>query len=137
MEKVNLKILSDIHCELYVDQNFITDIPKDTLTKIPLSKGEYLITLKSTINPQVKFEGTMVLLYDKVYKANFIAVINSNPELIRDCDLVFSKTHGTYYNLLTNQYLAGEWAYGFPFSEGLACVVNKEDKKGYIDKKVR
>ena len=58
MEKVNLKILSDIHCELYVDQNFITDIPKDTLTKIPLSKGEYLITLKSTINPQVKFEGT-------------------------------------------------------------------------------
>lgn len=114
MEKVNLKILSDIHCELYVDQNFITDIPKDTLTKIPLSKGEYLITLKSTINPQVKFEGTMVLLYDKVYKANFIAVINSNPELIRDCDLVFSKTHGTYYNLLTNQYLAGECV-SFPF----------------------
>ena len=76
----------------------------------------------------------MVLLYDKVYKANFIPTINSNPDLIRDCDLVFSQTHGTYYNLLSNQYLAGEWAYGFPFSEGLACVVNKENKRGYIDR---
>lgn len=134
MEKVNLKILSDIHCELYVDLEFVTDIKKDTLIKIPLPKGEYLITLRSTINPQVKYEGTMVLLYDKVYKANFIPTINSNPDLIRDCDLVFSRTRGTYYNLLTNQYLAGEWDFGFPFSEGLACVVNKENKRGYIDK---
>ena len=134
MEKVNLKILSDIHCELHVDSEFVTDIKKDTLVKIPLPKGEYLITLRSTINPQVKFEGTMLLLYDKVYKANFIPTINSNPDLIRDCDLVFSRTRGTYYNLLTNQYLAGEWDFGFPFSEGLACVVNKENKRGYIDK---
>ena len=36
MEKVNLKILSDIHCELYVDSEFVTDIKKDTLIKIPL-----------------------------------------------------------------------------------------------------
>ena len=28
MEKVNLKILSDIHCELYVDSEFVTDIKK-------------------------------------------------------------------------------------------------------------
>jgi len=53
MEKVNLKILSDIHCELHVDSEFVTDIKKDTLVKIPLPKGEYLITLRSTINPQV------------------------------------------------------------------------------------
>lgn len=41
MEYYDLKVLSDIHCEVYIDSEFKGVAKRDELTKFSLKKGEY------------------------------------------------------------------------------------------------
>ena len=47
MERVNLKILPNIHCEVYLDGEFQCIACKDNYTKLNLRPGEYDVLLLS------------------------------------------------------------------------------------------
>ena len=80
MEVVYLKILSDIHCEVYVDNEMKVVAPKNTLTKIQLLQGEYYVQLVSTVNPNYKIERVVSLGYDKVLNVQFSEIVRLHPE---------------------------------------------------------
>lgn len=87
MEEVNLKIIPDIPCEVYVDYEFITVAKKGTMTKILLCRGEYAIRLVSTVNSNYYIEDVIMLEYDKVWKVAFTDLVERNPELRKDSEL--------------------------------------------------
>lgn len=66
MNDFYLKILSDIHCEVYIDNELKTIAKKDTLTMIPIRQGEYYVQLVSIVNSRYKIERVVSLDYDKL-----------------------------------------------------------------------
>ena len=103
MNDFYLKILSDIHCEVYIDDDFITIAPKNTLTKVSLNKGQYFVQFISTVNPNYKITQIIELDCDKVVQIRFIDLIENNKELERDSDYGCYGKSRTIKNLITRR----------------------------------
>lgn len=136
MEEVNLKIIPDIPCEVYVDYEFITVANKGTMTKIPLCRGEYAIRLVSTVNSNYYIEDVIVLEYDKVWKADFCTLIERHPELRKDVELQINDDR-IYDCLLCREiYIKEKYDYIDNYFNHLGWIrVKRNDKWGYISLK--
>ena len=131
MDEVYLKILSDIHCEVYVDNELMAIAKKNSLTKIPLRKGEYFVQLASTTNPNYKIEQIIALEYDKVWQVAFIDYVKSHTEYIGDDDLCI--LNNWIVNIVTGEKIVLlDYDKVYDFSGGIA-LVEKNGKCGYID----
>lgn len=141
MEVVYLKILSDIHCEVYVDNEFKDVVKKNTLTKIPMRQGEYLVRLVSTINSNYKLEQIVDLKYDKIINAQFIKIAESHPEWDLDSDYRECPITRNLKNVITGKVISLYYQYHCvsdniaPFKDGLARVANTNRKWGYLNTK--
>lgn len=114
MEEYELKVTSDIPCEVFIDYQKVAVIQKDKMTRFFLRKGEYNIQMVSTINPLVKKEDFIFIEYNKYYVANFKELIRSTPDLVRDEDLrMVNVEEGwrsyRYMNVLTGDFLPGSF----------------------------
>ena len=56
MDTVNLKILSDIECNVYIDNKFIAKAKRNIIEQILLSKGEYWLQCICAHNHKYKIE---------------------------------------------------------------------------------
>ena len=141
MEVVYLKILSDIHCEVYVDNEFKDVVKKNTLTKIPMRQGEYLVRLVSTINSNYKLEQIVDLKYDKIINAQFIKIAESHPEWDLVSDYRECPITRNLKNVITGEVISLYSQYHCvsdniaPFKDGLARVANINGKWGYLNTK--
>lgn len=73
-----LKVLSDLDCSLFIDGEFIQNITADTVTKIPLRKGEYIIECCSLLDSTIKQIEEILLEYDRLYKVTLLDSILNN-----------------------------------------------------------
>lgn len=129
-DELFLKILSDIHCEVYIDDEFRLVAKKNTLTKVSLCRGEYFIRLVSTVNPSYSIDQIITLEYDKVLKVDFVRLVKSNPEFLRDTDIP-RLTERSFKNLLTGEVISVSYDSCKEFYRGRA-IVAKNKKFGLI-----
>lgn len=116
MSEVFLKILSDLQCDVYVDDIYKATANQDVLEKIPLIKGEYVVQLVSTEIPSYKIKQVVLLEYDRVLIGNFF-------ERINESDLVYVQNEKSYKNLALNIPITPPiYEEGMIFSEGVAKV---------------
>ena len=132
MEENTLKIVTDIHCEVYVDYEFVGISIKNQMTRLTLKRAEYLIKLVSTVNPNLVMEDIVNLEYDKVLKCSFSELTKQRLELIRECDLRFSREHHSFVDLITKTVLPYTYDDANNFKEGLSCA-KKDGKYGFIN----
>ena len=123
MEEVYLKILSDIHCEVYVDNEFVLAVKKDVLTKVPMKQGEYFVTLVSVINSNYSIEQIVSLDRDRILSPNFIQIVKSKPELLRDRDFVCLDGNNIL-NLVTGETIPTSYTSISHYCDGVAIVHN-------------
>ena len=137
MEVVYLKILSDIHCEVYVDNELRAVAPKNTLTKIQLLQGEYYVQLVSTVNPNYKIERVVSLDYDKVLNVQFSEIVRLHPEYLRDTDVIWIRDNQSYIakNLVSGKIISDAYDYVNAvndFKNGIS-IVYKNKLVGVVD----
>ena len=138
MDDVYLKILSDIHCEVYIDNELKTIAKKDTLTMIPIRQGEYYVQLVSTVNSRYKIEKVVSLDYDKVLNVKFIELIQLHPEWLKDSDVVWVGDYQSSYrikNLVTGEIVSSSYDYvnsTNDFNNGIS-IVRKNKLTGVVN----
>lgn len=111
MEYYELKILSDINCDVYLDYELKGTAKKNELTKFLLPKGEYHLMLVSTINSQYYIDEFIFIEYNRLYRACFLPLINEFPDKIQDSDVrMFPTSEGAVFrNLLSGKLLPGKF----------------------------
>ncbi|MBR4438825.1 MAG: WG repeat-containing protein [Bacteroidales bacterium] len=136
MAEYYLKVRSDLDCEVWIDDEFITVAKKDKTEKIPLREGVYFVQLKNPTNNSfiVTYEKVKLIGYDDFLKPNFIELIESHPGLLRDEDLSFISDVRCFKNLLTGREITPHiYDNGSRFKEGFA-VAGKGTQYGVINK---
>ena len=127
MECYDLKVLSDIHCEVYIDSEFKGVAKRNELAKFPLKKGEYHLKLVSTICTQFYIEEFIFIEYDKIYRANFVQLFESRSDLINDYNIRVLpvgnrwRREYTLYNLLIGRRLEHTYEID-PWNDGLESI---------------
>lgn len=138
MEEVNLKIFSDIPCEVYVDNDLKAVAKKNTLTKVPLRQGEYYVQLVSTVNSRYKIERVVSLDYDKVLNVQFSELVHLHPEWLRDTDVVWIGDINKYFkakNLVSGEIVSSAYDYvnsTKDFKNGIS-IVRKNNLTGVVN----
>ena len=66
-----IKIITDSHCDIYIDGDFISNIEPNNLKKISLEAGEYWVQIVCCSDTNKKYEEVVNLQYDKVIKTDF------------------------------------------------------------------
>ena len=133
MDKYNLKILSDIDCNIYVDNELLATTKPNEMTIIPLSRGEYWVQCVCTYNPGYKIEQIVCVEYHKVLKLDFVSLIEANPDYAIDSDFQYIKETKSYINKLTGKEITScIYDDGREFYKGRAKV-KRNDLWGYID----
>lgn len=138
MEEVNLKIFSDIPCEVYVDNDLKAVAKKNTLTKVPVRQGEYYVQLVSTVNSRYKIERVVSLDYDKVLNVQFSELVHLHPEWLRDTDVVWIGDINKYFkakNLVSGEIVSSAYDYvnsTKDFKNGIS-IVRKNNLAGVVN----
>lgn len=138
MEEVNLKIFSDIPCEVYVDNDLKAVAKKNTLTKVPVRQGEYYLQLVSTVNSRYKIERVVSLDYDKVLNVQFSELVHLHPEWLRDTDVVWIRDIDKYIkakNLVSGEIVSSAYDYvdsTKDFKNGIS-IVRKNNLAGVVN----
>lgn len=109
MSEICLKILSDVHCEVYVDDEYKTVASKDTLTKVYLKKGQYYVQFISTVNSNYKINKIIELDYDIVVQVQFLELVEKCQELERDSDFGCYGKYRVIKNLITGKEIQVEY----------------------------
>ena len=134
MDSVFLKILCDVKCIVYIDNNIELVCRPNELTSISLSKGAYWIKCVCDANHKFQYEETITINQSFLLNVSFKDIIKSKPELLNDDDIVFSEKDHTYVNVITgNALFSSTYDYGEKFKFGLASVENN-GKRGCVDK---
>lgn len=136
MEEVNLKIFSDIPCEVYVDNDLKAVAKKNTLTKVPVRQGEYYVQLVSTVNPDYKIERIVSLDYDKVLNVHFLEIVRLHPEYLRDTDILWIRDNQSFKakNLVSGEIVSSSYDYVHStndFQNGIS-IVSKNKLTGVV-----
>lgn len=138
MEEVNLKIFSDIPCEVYVDNDLKAVAKKNILTKVPVRQGEYYVQLVSTVNSRYKIERVVSLDYDKVLNVQFSELVHLHPEWLRDTDVVWIRDIDKYIkakNLVSGEIVSSAYDYvdsTKDFKNGIS-IVRKNNLAGVVN----
>lgn len=138
MNDFYLKILSDIHCQVYIDNELKTIAKKDTLTMIPIRQGEYYVQLVSTVNSRYKIERVVSLDYDKVLNVQFSELVHLHPEWLRDTDVVWIGDINKYFkakNLVSGEIVSSAYDYvdsTKDFKNGIS-IVRKNNLAGVVN----
>ena len=134
MNEVNLKILSDIDCNVYVDNELVAIAKQNQIEIIPLSKGEYWVQCVGVSNKNYKIEQIVSIEGHKVIKLNFIELIESNPKLWSDTELKYSSEIKSYIHTITKKEItSSKYNQGFDFVNGSA-IVERDKKYGLINR---
>lgn len=108
MENCILKILPNIHCEVYLDGEFQLVAHKNTYTKLNLRPGEYDIELLGTYNRNYKLSYSLRLADDKIIRADFISEAKRHTDWHQEEDFVcYNNQDGikVWQNLITTEVL--------------------------------
>ena len=148
MDAFYLKIIVDIPCEFFIDSEFKGIVRKDSLTKIPLNKGEYQLLLRSTVNHNYSIEEFIFIEYDRLLKYSFRERFASRQYLVQDSDIrmTFTEEGYRFRDIALGLDLPGEFSvepYMYysdnvsieemtRFHEGLAAVQNKSHGNQYF-----
>ena len=133
MNKVNLKILSDIDCNVYVDNELLANVKQNEVAIIPLCIGEYWLQCVCPQNPMYKIEQIVFVEYHKILRLDFASLIDSNPDYAIDDDFVYRKETRSYINKLTGREITPRiYDEGLGFHQGRAKV-KRDGLWGYID----
>ena len=134
MDNIFLKILSDVNCVVYIDNAIELLCKSNDLTKVSLSKGSYRIKCVCDANHNYQYEEIVTIHENYVLRINFKDIIDSQPDLLNDGDLVFFENENAYVNNITGNPLSSEkYGFGGNFKFGLASV-ERGGKMGCIDK---
>ena len=136
MNKVDLKILSDIDCNVYVDNNLIAVVKQNKVEILSLCKGEYWVQCVCLCNPQYKIEQIVNLKNHKVLKLEFTELFAVNAGIKSNTSMLSYNEEMTYTNKEEHYSVLPLTLYDNvnSFSEGLASV-KQNGKYGFIDKK--
>ena len=133
MNNVNLKILADIDCNVYVDNELAATAKKGQIEIIPLQQGEYWVQCICTSNPNYKIEQVVSLERHKIVQLCFVELIDKYPELAMDCDFKYCSSSQSYINVLTGKNISQQmYEEGENFTNGVAKV-RRNNKWGSID----
>ena len=150
MNDVKLKILSDIECWVYIDNEYVTTARKDQVEILGLQKGQYWVQCVNKYNPNQKIEQIVELENHKVLKLDFNELIipDANAHsLVKEVIPCIYEDANNFSDGLAPVKYNGKWGYintkgqivipyiydnAGSFSEGLACV-RKNGKHGYIN----
>ena len=122
---VNLKVLANHDCNVFIDCEDKGVATAGRLTKISLAPGEYYAEFVNAKDPSDVISREIVLMHDKIEKVDFSSL-----------DLVpyISNNKMGFANRATQEIIIScKYDYAFDFHEGLACV-KLNYKYGYIDK---
>lgn len=72
MQMIYLKVLTDIPCEVYIDNDLVSVIKKNVISKIAINRGDYFIKIVSTFNPNIFIDEIIHIEYDKILKIDFL-----------------------------------------------------------------
>lgn len=134
MNYVNLKVLSDIDCDIYVDNEFVSTAKKGIVSVVSLEVGEYWVQFIASFNPNCKIEKVLNIEHHKVEKVEFLENLDKHSEWLTDEIIQFDSTKRTYINTLSGKALFPyQYDNGEIFQEGVAKV-QKCGKWGYINK---
>ena len=141
MNKYLLKIITDIHCEVYIDQEFVGIVKKGIMAKIPLDRGEYFVQIRSIINCRYQTEWIMSMEHDKVISVMFKELSKIHPEWTQDTDYRIAHDDENLVNIITGEVFVSHTDYtfigntgGIVFKDGVAVAVNSKDKWGIINR---
>ena len=98
-----LKIISDISCDVFVNNEKITSLSRIEMKEIPLPQGDYVVQLISDKNPKYRLIKRVSLNEDTLLYVEFAKEIKSHPEWIDYSDLIESDSD----NFITRDYKYG------------------------------
>lgn len=136
MEKVNFKIVSDIACEVYIDNTLVSNIMKNQIEVLSLVPGEYWIKCVGAYDSKCYIEEMINISSPIVKRINFKSLIDSNTEWTKDSNFVYNPEKKAYYHRATGKIISNpqcEYEEGGDFFYGSA-LVKKNGKWGRIDK---
>lgn len=95
-----LKIISDISCDVFVNNEKITSLSRIEMKEIPLPQGEYLVQLISDKNPKYRVLKRVSLSKDTLLYVEFAKEMKSHPEWIDYSDLGNIHTYDGKYGIV-------------------------------------
>ena len=99
-----LKIISDISCDVFVNNEKITSLSRIEMKEIPLPQGDYLVQLISDKNPKYRVLKRVSLSKDTLLNVKFAKEMKSHPEWIDYSDLTTGdndfNTHNYEYGIV-------------------------------------
>ncbi|MBO5815590.1 MAG: WG repeat-containing protein [Bacteroidales bacterium] len=90
MSTINLKVLTDLDCDVYVDNELITTAKQGSLTIIPLSEGDFWVQFIALFNSDCKIDRILNLEHHMVIQVSFTEMLNNYPDLHRNEDLLYN-----------------------------------------------
>ncbi len=139
---MNLKVLSDQECNLYIDCSLVSTIPANELTIIPMKIGEYIIKYECKSFPFLFIEKDLFIQYDTIERISFQDEINNHPELFTTQQLFPKNKEGLWGYILENTNLwiispsydsATPFWYGQKYNK--LAIVSKNGTYAIINKK--
>ena len=136
METANIKFLTDIPCEVYIDDELVLITNKNAISKISLLKGEYLIKVVSTINANIHIKEVVFIEYEKIFKVDFLS--KKEFAAIFNQYIYWDKNISAFKNIFTSKLVSKCYPYCTSyigtgeFYEGRA-IVGIQEKCGYVN----
>lgn len=136
MLKRRLKIITDIHCDVLLDNIKIGTVRPNKLTIFNVNKGEYLLTLVAVNNNSYCHEEVICIEYDKVFQISFKDKLRENHSWINPKDIAVKRINSvnTFIDQSVNLDIASvEHDIVEYYQYGLAVIKDSYDKLGVID----
>ena len=92
MKEYCLKIMSDISCDVFVNNEKIASLSQIEIKEIPLPQGDYLVQLISDKNPKYRITKRVSLSKDTLLYVEFAKEMKSHPEWIDRSDYKYVYT---------------------------------------------
>lgn len=83
-----IKIITDSETNVYIDNELVSTVSANTISKIPIEKGEYLIKYACCDLPELYIERIVFIEYDKVECISFNSEIQKQKGLIVSRELI-------------------------------------------------
>lgn len=131
----NLKIIPNLDSDIYIDDDFVVNAPKDTITKVALEKGEYLVEVISKLHKDLRIKQIIFIEYDKVLSIDLVGILKQSPNIINSIEIIPHLNEEGLWGYSTKEcdimMIPHEYQEAQAFHDGFAIV--KKGKYGVID----
>ncbi len=123
-----LKIISDLDCNIYIDDEFVCKIYANEYHHIPLQKGTYDLRIVLSSNENIFIQKEYIMPdhdMQDLLRISLANLLKEEKELawkIKNRVLRETETHYEIFDNSTNQSIPLPYSFADPFSEGLAVV---------------